>query len=309
MNRSSSDLWSSTPWSPVGSAPRRDPLPSAPRRVPLATAWALRSHGALATIGYAFLVMGLLMATAVLDPVRVVGGPLASAMGEVAPGEVREVRETNVSVNEETVWAVEASFEAAGVPRRVTSYTVHPSVGVGARVPVHFVPSMPGLAVVEGLESSAMPLWAVPFVLLFPLVGLGFVAFTAVRGGRWVRLLEQGVEAEGTLVSTEPTGTRINDEPVLALTFHFRDSAGDTWPAVARAVDTSRLTDEPTERILYLPRDPRQSIVVDEIPPWLELDGRGFGPPPPSVRTGVWLRVGAVVGAVAVGLWLQSVIA
>lgn len=302
----SSDLWSSTPWTPLDSRPSRPPLPAAPRHLPSSARWALALHGPLATLGVVFFAMGTLFTVGLISPVDLVRGPLARTWGEPVQGIVERVEDSNVTVNEEVVQVLRARFELAGTEHTVSSYSVAPPAAVGDTVGIHVVPGSPSLAVVHGMMGSSTPWMVVPFLFLFPLVGLGFLVFAVRRGARWSRVLERGLEAEGTLISDEETNTRINNVPVRRLTFHFQDGQGDTWPAVAKGTDTSRLTDEPTERVLYLPEDPRVAIVVDEIPTWLTMRQNQWGAPPASTMGPVWLKVGGIVVSVVLGLLINQ---
>ncbi len=300
----SSELWSTSPWQPIDGAPARPPLPSAPRLLPTWTRLALLTHGVLANLGFAFFAMGMFMVLAFVRPVELARGPLAHLGGALVEGEVERLADTNVYINDERVVAVHARFELDGAAHAVTSYTVGPALSPGAKVPVTVLAASPSIAVIEGMTSSSTPLFVVPVLFFFPLIGAVFLLIAIGRGLRWVRLLERGVEAEGRLVSNEETGARVNNVPVRKLVFHFQDRAGDTWPAEARATDTTRLTDEPTERVLYLAHDPRHAIVIDEIPDWLTILNGRWGEPPSSAKRRVALRLGgtAVVFAVALAI-------
>ena len=48
--------------------------------------------------------------------------------------------------------------------------------------------------------------------------------------------------------------------------------AGKRYKASARALDTSRLTDEKYKTVLYDPMEPKQSIVLDGLPRGIRFD-------------------------------------
>jgi len=304
----SSELWSTSPWEPIQGGPTRDPLPPVPRLVPFSTRMALATHGTLSILGFAFFAMGMFMLCAMFSPIDLARGPLARMADHVVEGSVTSIYASNTTVNEERVMAVDARFQLEGTTHTVTSFSVHPGVEVGATVPVHVDPSSPSIAVIGSLGSSTMPWFAVPFMFFFPAIGAAFMAYTASRGLRWAKLLERGVETEGTLISNEPTGARVNNQPVHRVTFHFQDAAGDTWPVVAKAVDTRRLEDEPTERVLYFPHDPRTAVVVDEIPAWLVAHTHGWSTPPSGTMSGVWLRVLGTLAVICAGIAINVVL-
>jgi len=266
------------------------------------------SRGVLPKIGVSFLAMGLFFLLAFLNPQGIARAALSNLDPKMVDGTVVSVSTTNVTVNEERVMAVAADYSAAGRSLRVTSYSTHPLVAEGDVVGVRFSASMPTMAVIDGLSAMTMPLWALPFLLIFPGVGAGLALVQIRRGRQQAMLLERGLEAEGTFVAKEPSNTRVNNRPVMRVTFHFQDSRGDTWPAVALALDTTRLEDEPTERVLYLPERPAVALVVDEIPAWLTATSRGWAEPPSGDRLRPVYMAIAVLAATAAGLALGMMV-
>ena len=58
--------------------------------------------------------------------------------------------------------------------------------------------------------------------------------------------------------------------------------------------------------MLYLPTDPRQAMVVDEIPSWLEVSQHGWAAPPSMVSGRMLFKCCAIPAAVVVGIVLSS---
>ena len=295
----------SAPWSPGDNRTRRPPLPAAPRHVPMSMRLFLCTRGASASIGIGFLSFGLFFLALASSPLQWGRDVLSNIDVQRADGTVVAVGHSNVSVNGEQIMGVAADYSAAGRSLRVKSYSGNPDISVGDVVGVRFNASMPTMAVVEGMSAAVVPPWIALLVSIFPLVGGVLFGRGIRRGHRQIQLLARGLEAEGTLVSSEPSGTTVNDEPIMRLDFRFQDEQGDPWPAVAFALDTRRLEDEPTERLLYLPTDPRQAMVIDEIPSWLEISQRGWAAPPSTVSGRMLLKCLAIPAAVVVGIVLS----
>ncbi len=240
--------------------------------------------------------LGLVVAAAFTRPVEMAAGPVARVLGTPVDATVQRIETTETRFNGAPVHAVHATFSSNRGTGLLVSYTVRPPERTGVVVAAHVVPSLPTLAVIDGMDSSVMPVGLLWAVMPFPVFGAALVLVAVGRGMRWVRMLRRGIEAEGILVSKEETNERINHRTVIKLTVHFRDAAGDTWPAVARSVRTWHLTDEPTERVLYLAHDPRQAVVVDELPQWLVWQQTRWSLPPFEVS----LRMGGMLLSLAV---------
>lgn len=297
--------WSTSPWVPLSEGTRRAPLPPAPRHVPASLRRVLMTLGVPSTIGALFLAMGMFVLFSFTNALQMSRAVFSHLDAKMVDANVVSVSATSVTVNEDPVMAVSADYSAAGRSLRVTSFTTAPMVSEGDVVGVRYSNTMPSMAVIDGLSASTVPSWGLTFLLIFPVVGAGLLMVQVRRGRQQAHLLAHGVEAEGTFVSKEATGTRVNDIPVMKVTFHFVDARGDTWPATARALDTSRLEDESTERVLYLPEQPAEAMVVDEIPSWLESDRRGWISPPSGVAMRpIFMAVG-VAGASALGVALS----
>ena len=108
--------------------------------------------------------------------------------------------------------------------------------------------------------------WPMLFVLIFPLVGLTMIAVGVKKGLRAMRLLTHGIPAQGRFVGQEATSVRINDAPVMAMTFEFKTVDGRTARCVAKTHETRRLSDDAEEALVYDPEDPAVAVLLDELP-------------------------------------------
>ena len=119
-------------------------------------------------------------------------------------------------------------------------------------------------------DLGAVP-W-VSFVFIFPIVGAALFVAATVRGLRSVPLLRSGALAGARRVSERATNTTINDQPVIEYVYEFQAGDGRVYKGASRAVSTEEVGDEPMEPVLYLPSDPRQSVLVDALPLRFTLD-------------------------------------
>jgi len=98
--------------------------------------------------------------------------------------------------------------------------------------------------------------------LAFLVVLLSFLLVWQRADARREELLSRGTRALGALVSSRPTGTRINNRRVLAHTFECHE-AGRRIHAVARAFRHLPLGAEAT--IAYDPAEPSRAVVVEDL--------------------------------------------
>lgn len=237
-----------------------------PRRVPMTLVLRALFGGFLSQFGWLFFAFGMLFVW-VFDP----GGAILEAIrfsGNViqVEGEVTASDDTNMSVGDVPVYRTEYAY---GLPdgSRLTgrSYETGAWRDAGARVSIEYVERNPSISRIAGMRTTEAGLGVV-FIFIFPLVGgaLGLVAFFS--GRRVVRLMQIGRLAAGTFESIEATSTRVNERPVMKLTFTFEDEYGETHRAIARTHQPGRLEDEPRELVLYDPREPSAASVLDELP-------------------------------------------
>jgi hypothetical protein len=88
-------------------------------------------------------------------------------------------------------------------------------------------------------------------------------------------LLEHGKIGFGKLTSSEATGTRINNQPVIKLIFSFTAIDGDEYEAIAKTHEPTDLRDEAVEPLLYDEDDPYYAVLLDDLPGSTEFDPSG----------------------------------
>jgi hypothetical protein len=106
---------------------------------------------------------------------------------------------------------------------------------------------------------------------LFGVIGLCFPVYSWFAGEEAIHLLRDGTAIGARFRGMNPTGTKVNDSPMMKVDFEYQVD-GETYTASAQALDTSRLTDTPCKAVLYDPMQPNRSIVLDSLPGGLHLD-------------------------------------
>ena len=136
-------------------------------------------------------------------------------------------------------------------------------------------------------DLGAQP-W-VSFTFIVPIIGVAFFVTATVRGLRCVILLRYGALAGARRVSERTTDAIINDQTVIDYIYEFQAGDGRLYKGVSGAVSSGEIGDESMEPVLYLPSNPRQSVLVDALPLRFTLD---------VDETGEWLSyegIGPVV--------------
>jgi hypothetical protein len=189
-------------------------------------------------------------------------------------GTVTDVIETGASENEMDVYSVHYSYSVMGERYSGNSYVTGSPPSSGDVVTVRFNDDKPQRSKIEGMRKSMFGPSAL-VVVIFPAIGVIGLWFTLKWGQRRNRLLANGLVADGKLEKKEPTGTMINDEPVMALTFGFTAKDGGRHTAVIKTSETKWLTDDDVEQILYDPAAPDQALALDQLDPFPDFDEGG----------------------------------
>lgn len=255
-----------------------------PRAVPILVRLAALVGGATAQFGWAFFGFGMVFVWVFFPAAE--WESLVRFRGEMATvtGAVVACEETNCKENETRVYAIHYAFTAAdGTERTGVSYATGSPRSRGDAVVVEHPKGDPSASRIQGLRRSTFNLWA-SFVAIFPLVGLAFIVVGLARGIKANRLLAHGNLARGVLRDKQPTNVTVNNRRVYRLTFAFTAEDGRTFEAVARTSETERLEDDPEERILYDPWNPRYAAMLDNLPGGPEIDEAGCFQPKNAAR-------------------------
>ncbi len=253
-------------------------LAEAPRHVPPSLRMKMYLGG-LGQVGWLIVALGVVFGW-LLGSAADWRGPLYFR-GELghADGHIRHLERTHYSVgggehsDGTPVYAYTCVFEHDGQPYEVVSYTTGRGPGVDASVEVEFPAGRPALARVVGMRHAPFSIFVV-LVWIVPLVGVWLIVHRARKGGRGIRILENGRPAQGQLVDKKRTNVRVNKQYVYKFTYAYQADDGSTHQCAARTHKVDKLEGE-YATLLYDPRDPSQAVVFNTLPGTPETDETG----------------------------------
>jgi hypothetical protein len=236
-----------------------------PRRVPLPTACAILT-GLLGLVGAIFFSFGMLFVWVFGSMIHPIDEWRLSHAYAKAPALIETVKVTNARENKVKVYEYGFRFQPGdGLPVNGSCYTTGQTWKEGDRAVVHYLPGNPGVARLEGARISVFSSWILLFLFIFPMVGLCLFIAPLVPGIKKMNLLRQGEITGAIKISSSPTNTSVNNVPVMKYSYEFRDRLGGLYTGSSRALPTANIGDETSEPILYLPSNPRQSMLVDAL--------------------------------------------
>lgn len=190
-------------------------------------------------------------------------------------GQVTGWRATSFSMNDQRVYETSYEFrQPDGSTAEGRSYATGSYLEEGTRGTIEYLDGDPATSRIEGWRNTPGGM-VVLTTFLFPLIGLLFATIGFRRGWRAYRLLTIGRLSRGRLVSKEATNTRVNNRPVMKLTFAFDADSGGSFEAVGKGHVPDRMEDEEAELIIYDPSEPARAAVLDEFGCQPRVDGRG----------------------------------
>ncbi len=268
-------------------------VPLSVRAVSLFGGW-LQNFGWI-WLGFSLIFMWFLIPAVDVSSIWRFSGELVQTSGTVTALEQTSISEGGSDSTPGTpVYAVSYKYRnGSGEVLQGKSYTLGANFSVGAEVPVEYVAENTTDSRIKGARTSPLHPWMLVFVI-FPLIGLVFVFFGLRQGLRRSGLLAHGKLARGKMVSKRPTNTKINNQTVYRLEYEFAAEDGTTHRAVVRSHDTRRLEDEEAEQILYDPRNPARSCVVDALPAGITIGPDGAFAAPNAAKTALILLPPAV---------------
>lgn len=180
-------------------------------------------------MGGFFMLFGLFFVS-VFFPKRIVD-ELRLSRGETETVAARVVAEekTRMTVNKTRVMCY--TFELTTLDgRRIGGecFTTGHRWSVGKTVPAHYLKAKPEIVCLEGARLSEGTLAAGGIVLIFPVIGAGFVVGLLISRYRMVSLLRSGPLGDFRVTAIETTSVRINRMQQYRITFQRIDDASDT---------------------------------------------------------------------------------
>ncbi|RMG26197.1 MAG: DUF3592 domain-containing protein [Bacteroidetes bacterium] len=250
-----------------------------PRSLPLPSLLILLFSGFYALFGWLFWGMGMIFFWIFFMNSEIIHLP---AFAEWEPGQaiIQQVEETNAQENEADIYRYIYRYVVDADTFTGRSYVTGWLRAAGEKVEIEYQKDRPSISRIRGGRTEMFGS-LVALVVIFPLVGLGFILFSLWKNGKAIRLLIQGEFARGRLLSSTPTKMTINDQPVYQYTFEFEAKDGSRQQVVCNTHRGSALEDEESELIIYLPSRPAYAVVYDGIPnaPAIQPDG-SFAPFP-----------------------------
>lgn len=239
----------------------------APRRLPLRLVWRLWFGSKIALFGWLFAGFGMVFTLAFLPQAEV----LTPSYDRTTTATITRVETTSMEENDSAIFRIHYTFhDEDGVLRSGASYS---KSALNGEHEVHYVSGDPYESRLAGTRSRPFGWWAA-LVLIFPIVGLA-MAIPQLRAGRLAsRLLRLGVETRGKLIKSAPTGTSVNDVPVMGLTFEY-EVGGRSYQTMVKTLTPEVLQDDALESMLYDPYAPGRATTLDHLPgsPKVTADG------------------------------------
>ena len=258
-----------------------------PRHVPLMVRGRILFGGTLNQMGWLFFGFGMIFVWAFAFNADITSWYVFSGELDTASGTVTRSNKTGGSVGGSKhskgtpIYANHYTFDAgdtrypAGVERvyEGVSYATGRHYTKGHKVKVEFPKGRPEHSRIVGMRAAMWPALAV-LVVIFPAVGLIFIAGILPRRRKAARLLAHGELTTGVLMSKKATSTRINEQRVYKLTFEFT-VAGQTYEVAAKTHETEKLEDDNEEPLLYDPFNPANAVMLDHLPGEPRIDENG----------------------------------
>jgi len=247
-------------------------LAAPPRWVPL-PAICSAMLGLTGIIGAAFLIMGMLFVWLSLGDFRPIDEWRLARSTTSARALVTSVTATGATENDVEVYEYHFTFDTPD-EQAITGrcYSTGQLCFAGDRVEVRYLPDKPFVAQLVGTRASILSRWVLLFVSIFPIVGAVFFTTATIRGLRQVNLLRCGEITSVRAISRQGTNTYVDGKPVIRYTYEFQGMDGQIYSGLSRALRREEIGDEAEEPVLYLPSDPRQSLLVDALPLRYTLD-------------------------------------
>jgi hypothetical protein len=239
-----------------------------PRRVPahvVKAAQGGKGSWVPTLFGLVFGGMGLVF-TAIFFPWRFLDDWRLAASEFTAPGKVRSVGETNMSINDTKVQEYVFAFTLPEGAKQVAScYTTGLRWNEGDAVTIRYLPGRPEMACIDGARLSKGGGVGV-FVILFPLIGGSLAGWGIVSRRKTASLLAQGRVAEVDVRAVDATRVQVNYQTLYKITLSPLPG-GDGQPVTVKRwakpevnLLTQRALDKEPLFVLYDPRRPKDLL-------------------------------------------------
>lgn len=185
-----------------------------------------------------------------------------------AEGTVFMVEPTSASENEVRVYKLTLQYQVNGQTFLSDVYKTGGGYSEGQSVSLEYNKRIPTIARMEGTRRGIFSSWAL-IVVIFPLVGLGFIIGSLKRNLKFLKMLEIGEYVRGKIAAKKHTGStiKINNRHYPIYEYKFEFSVKDkTYFATCKTHLSEKVEDEEKEIILYDRFRPDRAIVYDAMP-------------------------------------------
>jgi len=198
-------------------------------------------------------------------------------MGEskATSGRIIEVDETNMEINERTVWInLFSYFDEEGNEFVGKGYTTGKRFRANQEIQIEYPVSASDKGRIPDVRTAQFSTWLL-LSFLFPGIGILMVYFGIRRGLVDYRILKVGNLTRAKLIDKDATNMEVNDRKVYKLTFEYTANDDKKYTKVIKTHETAEFEDEDFERLFYDPHNPVNSTLVDDLAGSPEVNDNG----------------------------------
>ncbi len=202
-----------------------------------------------------------------------------------AEGVITSISDANFSINDRSVFAYHYEFQVDGELFLNNTRSFANRYKIGQVAEIEYQLDDPRYSRIINLDTGKSGLLiSIPFVL----IGFGLIFATLRNRLKGIRLLRDGILGRAVLLEKEETNSSVNDNPVYKYIFgYIIDEQG--YEVTAKTHDETRFSGDPRlmkrnpdgtpgpieESILYDPKQPKQSVLLDSLPGGPRINSQG----------------------------------
>ncbi|MEM7029862.1 MAG: DUF3592 domain-containing protein [Chloroflexota bacterium] len=259
-----------------------------PRVVPVAVGLRLLFGGFSNQFGWLFFGFGLIFFWVFGGSTSLYSLVYFSGELNLVEGIVLDVVETSVTVDEARIYEYQYQYVVNDRQYEGATRSYYGEYNKGDTAVITYSVANPARSRAAGVAIWDGVVW---FTIIFPAVGLIFMLFGIGKAIKGIRLLRDGVQTTGTLISKEATNTTVNDQTVYKFTFRFFAEANRPFTVVGKTHVTERFAGEPelipvheaytgqhhstVEPLLYNPASPSDAVLLDDLPGGPRINQQG----------------------------------
>jgi hypothetical protein len=188
--------------------------------------------------------------------------------GVTTPGVVLSASPTDMSINSTQVMRYAFKYQPKdGAEMRGECFTTGSRWQEGDAVTVRYLAGNPAISVIDGARRSPGTL-GVAFVLIFPVIGFGLIAWVVIARRRMNALLQNGTVTEALVTRIEETSVQVNRRYVQAIALQCNDGAALVarrhQPEIVAFAHERMATQQPVF-VLYDPARPKRILLPETL--------------------------------------------